>query len=303
MAQQLIAQSPDMTLGPQSQRVLTPGRLAWRRFRRHRLGAVGALIMLVLMLSALSAPVVSPYGPYKTNAALIRKPPSPQHILGTDEAGRDVLTRLLYGGRVSLSVGLVAVSISLVIGVVLGGVSGFYGGKLDDVLVKLAEAIVSFPRLIVIMTLVSIVGTSIYNVMAVIGLLGWTGTYRLVRSQFLSLRQRDYVVAARACGAGNVRIIFKHCVPNTVSPVTVSATFGVAGAILTEASLGFLGLGVQPPMASWGNMINAARSLPYLEGMPWLWVPPAALISLAVISINLIGDALRDALDPRMTVR
>jgi peptide/nickel transport system permease protein len=255
--------------------------------------------MLVLALGAVFAPWLTPHAPNKTNATAIRQPPSEVHVLGTDEAGRDVLSRLLYGGRVSLSVGIVAVSISIAIGVVLGALSGYYGGWLDDVLVRITEAIVCFPRLIIIITLVSVVGPSIYNVMVVIGLLGWTGTYRLVRSQFMSIRERDFVTAARVSGARQRRIIFTHCLPNALSPVIVSATLGVAGAILTEASLGFLGLGVQPPMASWGNMLNAAQGVTYLERMPWLWVPPAVMISLAVISINLIGDALRDALDPR----
>ena len=273
--------------------------MAWRRFTRHRVAMVGAVIMLLLVMGAIFAPWITPHAPNKTNATAIRQAPDATYLLGTDEAGRDNLSRLLHGGRVSLSVGIVAVSISIAIGVVLGAISGYYGGWIDDVLVRITEAIVCFPRLIIIITLVSVVGPSIYNVMVVIGLLGWTGTYRLVRSQFMSLREHDYVTAARVSGARQRRIIFAHCLPNALSPVIVAATLGVAGAILTEASLGFLGLGVQPPMASWGNMLNAAQGVTYLERMPWLWAPPAVMISLAVISINLIGDALRDALDPR----
>jgi peptide/nickel transport system permease protein len=280
----------------------TPTHLAWRRFLRHRLAVAGVMVMFFLVTGAVLAPFLSTYGPYKTNIQAMRKPPSVQHLLGTDELGRDVFSRLLYGGRVSLSVGLVAVSISVTIGIVLGSISGYYGGRVDDILVRITEAIMCFPRLVIILTLVSVVGPSIYKVMVVIGLLSWPGTYRLVRSQFFSLREQEFVTAARVAGANNRRVIFRHCLPNTLSPVIVSATLGVAGAILTEASLGFLGLGVPPPFASWGNMLNAAQGLTQLERMQWLWVPPAALISLAVISINLIGDALRDALDPRMTL-
>lgn len=277
--------------------------LSWLRFRRHKLAIAGAAILLTLVLGAVFAPWISPIGPYKTNYRQIRKAPSAEHILGTDEAGRDVFARLLYGGRVTLSIGLVAVAISITIGIVLGAISGFYGGMLDDLLSRFAEATMSFPRLIIIMTMVSVVGPSFYNVMMVIGLLGWPGTYRLVRGQFFSLRERDYVLAARVCGASDRRIIFRHCLPNTASSVIVAATFGVAGAMLIESSLGYLGMGVQPPTPSWGNMLNAAHGLAYLGTMPWLWMPPVVLISISVISINLLGDALRDALDPRIGTR
>lgn len=273
--------------------------LVLRQFARHRAALAGAVIMLGLVLLVVLTPLAAPQGPNRTNIRQVLQPPSPDHLLGTDELGRDVWTRLLYGGRVSLTVGLAAVLLSMTIGVTCGAIAGFYGGWIDDVFVRFTEALQCFPRLILIITLVALVGPSFVNLILVMGFLGWTVMFRLVRSQFLSLKEQDFVMAARVVGANARRIMFRHCMPNSLSPIIVAATFGVAGAILTEAALGFLGLGVTPPQASWGNMLNAAQGLPYLEGAPWLWVPPVVMISLSVISINLIGDALRDAADPR----
>lgn len=274
-----------------------------RQFARHQAAVAGIVIMLALVFLVVFTPLAVAVGPNRTNIRQIRQPPSAEHILGTDELGRDVWTRLLYGGRVSLSLGLAAVVLSLSIGVFFGSIAGFYGGLIDDAIVRVTEAIQCFPRLIIIITLVALFGPSFLNLILVMGLLGWTSTFRLVRGQILSLKEQEFVTAARVVGASSWRIMFRHCLPNTLSPVIVAATFGVAGTILTEAALGFLGLGVQPPQASWGNMLNAAQGLPYLEGAPWLWVPPVVMISLSVISINLIGDALRDAADPRAVRR
>ena len=225
------------------------------------------------------------------------------HLLGTDDIGRDVLSRIIYGTRVSLSVGLVSVTIYVVIGTVLGSISGYFGGWVDSTIQRFTDAVMCFPSLIIIVAAVAIVGPSIYNVMIVIGLLTWPGICRLVRGQILTLREREFVEAARAIGAPPSKVIFSHLLPNTVAPITVAATFGVAAAILTEAGLSFLGLGVQPPTPSWGNMINTAQSAAVLQQMPWLWIPAGVLIALAVLSINFIGDGLRDALDPRSTRR
>ena len=270
----------------------------WARFRRHRLALVGLALLLLLAVAAIGAPIFAPQGPFAVDLRFYREPPSPAHYLGTDASGRDVWSRLLYAGRVSLSVGLVAVSIYTLIGVVLGAVAGYYGGWADSALMRLADIVLSFPTLIIIITMVSILGPSIYNVMLVIGLLGWPPVSRIVRGQFLSLRERDFVMASRTVGASNPRIIFRHILPNALAPVIVAATFGMAGAILLEAGLSFLGLGVQPPTPSWGNMLTDAQSLTVLESMPWLWLPPGVMIALAVLSINFIGDGLRDALDP-----
>lgn len=271
----------------------------WDRFRRHRLALVGIVLLAVLAIIAIFAPLLAPHSPYAVDLSAYRKPPGGSHPLGTDSAGRDVLARLMYAGRVSLSVGVVAVSIYVAIGLVLGGLAGFFGGIVDATVMRLADMVLSFPAIIVIITLVSILGPSIWNVMLVIGLLGWPPIARLVRAEFLTLRERDFIVASRSIGAPSGRIIFRHILPNAMTPVIVNATFGMAQAILLEAGLSFLGLGVQPPTASWGNMLNEAQSITILEGMPWLWIPPGILIALAVLSINFVGDGLRDALDPR----
>src|SRR5579859_473664 len=270
----------------------------WQRFRRHRVALVGALILLMLTTGAVAAPVVAANDPYRVDISAYRTGPAANHPLGTDSSGRDVFSRLLYAGRVSLSVGLVAVAIYTLIGVILGALSGFYGGWIDAAIMRLADVVLSFPTLILIITVVSVLGPSIYIIMIVIGLLGWPPIARIVRALFLSLREREFVLASRTVGASHVRIIFRHMLPNALAPVIVAATFGMANAILLEAGLSFLGLGVQAPTPSWGNMLKDAQSLTVLESMPWLWLPPGTMIALAVLSINFIGDGLRDALDP-----
>ncbi|MGE3268702.1 MAG: oligopeptide ABC transporter permease [Chloroflexota bacterium] len=270
----------------------------WSRFRRHRVALVGTLTLVVLAVMSLGASVLTPNDPYRVDISAYRQGPQAKYPLGTDSSGRDVLSRLLHAGRVSLSVGLVAVTIYTVIGVVLGSFSGFYGGMVDAVIMRLADVVLSFPSLILIITVVSVLGPSIYNIMLVIGLLGWPPIARIVRALFLSLREREFVLASRTIGVPSYRIIFRHILPNAIAPVIVAATFGMANAIILEAGLSFLGLGVQPPTPSWGNMLTDAQSLTVLESMPWLWIPPGAMIALAVLSINFIGDGLRDALDP-----
>ncbi len=273
-----------------------------RAFARHRLAVFGAMVIALMALIAVFAPFVAMHDPFAVDLQMVREGPSSKHLLGTDEAGRDVLSRVIFGTRVSLSVGLVAVTIYTLIGTILGAISGYYGGAVDNAIQRVTDTVMCFPSLIIIIAAVAIVGPSIFNVMIVIGLLQWPGVCRLVRGEFLSLRQRDFVLAARAMGARDRRVIFRHILVNAVGPITVAATFGVAAAILTEAGLSFLGLGVQPPTASWGNMINSAQSASVLQEMPWAWVPPGVLIALAVLSINFVGDGLRDAVDPRMRV-
>jgi peptide/nickel transport system permease protein len=270
----------------------------WGRFRRHKVALVGSVILLALVIGAVGAPVFARNDPYRVNISAYRKPPRAANPLGTDSSGRDVLSRLLHAGRVSLSVGLVAVSIYTAIGVVLGAIAGYYGRWVDSTIMRLADIVLAFPTLILIITIVSLIGPSIYNVMLVIGLLGWPPIARIVRGLFLSLREREFILAGRTIGASNGRIIFRHILPNALAPVIVAATFGIANAILLEAGLSFLGLGVQPPQPSWGNMLTDARGLTVLESMPWMWIPPGIAIALAVLAINFIGDGLRDALDP-----
>lgn len=274
-------------------------KTVWARFRRHRLALVGGGILAVLVFLAVFAPWVSPRDPYAVDLAAYRSPPSARYWLGADSSGRDVLSRLIYGARISLSVGIVAVGIYTVIGVLLGVLSGYYGGWVDHVVMRLADVVLSFPVLLLLITMVAIVGPSLANVMLVIGLVGWPPLARLVRGEFLSLRTREFVEAALACGARDARIIFVHMLPNVVPTIMVNVTLGVAQAILIESAMSFLGVGVPPPIPSWGNMLTDAQSLTILRHMPWLWVPPGLMIALSVLSINFLGDGLRDALDVR----
>jgi peptide/nickel transport system permease protein len=259
---------------------------------------VGGVILLILTSLAVLAPWVSGKDPYSVDLKAYRNPPTTEHLLGTDSSGRDVFSRLLHGARISLSVGIVAVMVYTLLGVSLGAIAGFYRGFLDGVIMRVADMVMSFPSLVLIITIASIVGPSIYNVMLIIGFLGWPPIARIVRAMFLSLREQEFALAARATGARDRRLILQHLLPNVIAPVIVAATYGMAGAILIEAGLSFLGLGVQPPTASWGNMLNAAQSISILENMPWLWLPPGLMIAITVLSLNFIGDGLRDALDP-----
>lgn len=281
----------------------TPMRRRVRRFLRHRMAVVGAVILLTLGLISLAAPLIAPHDPVEVDVTAIKKPPSADHLLGTDYAGRDVLSRLIWGGRVSMSVGLVAAGIAVTIGTVLGLISGFSGRWVDFWLQRLTEVVMTIPTFIMIITLVAVLGPSIFNIMFVIGIFGWTGTCRLVRGETLSVRERDFVLASRCVGASPLRIMFRHILPNVVAPIIVAGTFMIAGAILSEAGLSFLGLGVRMPTPTWGNMLTNAQSITVLESMPWLWLPPGLLITLVVLSINFLGDALRDALDPRLLNR
>lgn len=274
----------------------------WLRFRQHQLALLGGLILVVLAALALFAPWVAQQDPYSVDLRAYRKPPTAEHWLGTDSSGRDVFSRLIYGARISLSVGIVAVLLYTVLGVSLGAIAGYYGGLVDSFLMRLADIVMAFPALVLIITIAAVVGPSIYNIMLVIGFLGWPPIARIVRGMFLSLREREFVLAARASGVHNTRLIVRHLAPNVMAPVIVAATYGMATAILVEAGLSFLGLGVQPPTASWGNMLNAAQSISILESMPWLWVPPGLMIAITVLSLNFIGDGLRDALDPFQTL-
>jgi peptide/nickel transport system permease protein len=276
-------------------------RRALRAFLRHRLAVAGTIIFAVIALSAIFAPIVATHDPNRIDLLASAQSPSREHWLGTDDIGRDVYSRLIFGSRVSLSVGIVAVAIYTLIGTALGALAGFFGGFVESLIMRLTDTVMCFPTLVIIIAAVSILGPSIFNIMALIGLLSWPSICRLVRGQVLSLREREFVEAARASGATDARIICVHVLPNTLAPLTVAATFGVATAILTEAGLSFLGMGVQPPTPSWGNMINMAQSGSILQEMPWLWAPAGIMIAIAVLSINFIGDGLRDALDPRRT--
>jgi len=246
-------------------------------------------------------PWLAPYDPAQVDVAEILSPPGRDHWLGTDELGRDVLSRLLYGAPVSLLVGFVAVGISVSVGTVLGALAGYYGGLRDAAVMRLVDLFQAMPTFFLILSAIAFLKPSIWIIMVIIGLTGWMGVCRMVRAEMLTLKGRDFVVAARVQGAGDARILFRHLLPNALVPVLVSATLGIAGAILVESSLSFLGLGVQPPQASWGNMLSQARDA--LDVGWWVALFPGAAIFLAVLGYNLLGEGLRDALDPRLEPR
>lgn len=285
------------------ERIDSPARHAWNRFRKHKLAMLGLVIIAAILIVAVLAPVLQPYDPFKMDLRSARTSPNRTHVLGTDGVGRDVLSRLISASRISMLVGVGSVFVYLVIGTVLGAIAGYYGGILDTGLSRLTDAVLCFPPLIIVIVVVSVTGPSTMNVILAIGLLRWPQVMRIIRGEFLSLRERPFVKAAYSIGTRPLMIIWKHILPNTVAPLTVAATFGVAQAILLEAGLSFLGAGVQPPAASWGNMLLDAQSLSILKTMPWLWIPPGLMIVIAVLAINFVGDGLRDALDPRMLIK
>ena len=278
---------------------------AWKRFKKNKLALIGTAVVLVMIVMAVLAPVIvqnDPYTPLTNEAGKIMKNMSPADsgtVLGTDLLGRDEFSRLVYAARVSMSVGLVAVGISTAIGILLGSIAGYFGGTSDMIIMRCVDVVNCFPVMFLIIIVATILKPSIYNVMIIIGLCNWTGTARLVRGEILRVREMEYVQAAISLGAGDARIIFSHIIPNVMAPIIVEATMQMARAILTEASLSYLGCGVQLPTASWGNMLNEANNLATLTGRPWQWLPAGACIFMAVLSINLIGDGLRDAQDAR----
>jgi peptide/nickel transport system permease protein len=277
----------------------SPTSRAIRRFRRHRLAMIALVVFGVICLSALFAPVIERYPPDAISLRDKFTPPSAEHWLGTDRLGRDVWSRTIHGGRVSLAVGLTAALISTMIGLLFGAVSGYYGGWADMLVMRLTDVFLTFPPIIIMLAIAAFVGQSIANVILIIGLLSWPTTARLVRGQVLSVREEQFVLASRSLGAKNSRLINLHVLPNTIAPLLAEVTFAVGAAILTEAGLSFLGLGVPQPTPSWGNMLEAARSLDILENGPWMWVPPAIMTLLTILCINFIGDGVRDAIDPR----
>jgi ABC-type dipeptide/oligopeptide/nickel transport system permease subunit len=257
----------------------------------------GTIVLLALM--AVAAPLVAGHDPFGIDLINSLQPPSAQHWFGTDIQGRDVWARLVYGARVSLSVGIISQGIALSLGVILGLLAGYYGKWVDEIVMRLADVTLAFPTLLLLIALVAALQPSLTVVFATIGLVGWAGMARLVRGQVLVVRELEFVQAERALGAGDIRILIRHILPSVVAPVVIAATLGVAGAIMAESSLSFLGLGVQPPTPSWGSMIADGRDLYQLRHAPWTSVFPGLAIGAAVLGFNLVGDALRDALDPR----
>jgi peptide/nickel transport system permease protein len=274
----------------------SPTRRALRRFRQHRLAMLGIVIIGILVIAAM---VGSEPDALTNNLKLTNNPPSLEHPLGTDRTGRDVLARTLVGGRVSLAVGLVSVFFSTLIGTVLGTVAGYYRGWVDSVIMRLVDIVMSFPVIVLLLCVASLIGPGIFNLMIMIGMLTWTTPCRILRGEFLSLREKEYIEAARCIGLSDFDIAIKHILPNAIAPLLVYASLGVATAVLLEAGLSFLGLGVQPPTPSWGNMLNTARSITTMERTQWQWIPPAICTVLFVLAVNFVGDGVRDAVDPR----
>lgn len=273
-------------------------KIITKRFAKNRLALTGAFIVLLLLLVALFAPLISPYNPTATDVHNMLSPPSKSHVFGTDELGRDVFSRMMWGSRISLQVGFVAVGIAIFIGIIVGALAGYYGGVVDSILMRFVDIMLAIPTLFLILAVIAIVEPSVFVIMVVIGITSWMGISRLVRAEFLTLKERDFVLAAKSMGADDMRIIFRHILPNALAPVFVTATFRIAGAILLESGLSFLGLGVQPPTPSWGNILTSGKD--NIEVAWWLSLYPGIAILIAALSYNLVGEGLRDALDPRL---
>jgi peptide/nickel transport system permease protein len=270
----------------------------WRTFARNRLAIAGGAVVVALVLIACVAPWLSPWDPNHPDMKVMLDAPSAAHPFGTDALGRDVLARMLYGSRVSLAVGFVSVGIASLVGVLLGAAAGYHGGLADALIMRLVDLMLVFPRFFLLLAVLAFLRPSIWTIMAVIGLTGWMGVARLVRAEFLTLREREFVVWSRSIGAGGFRIIWRHILPNAMAPVLVAMTLGIPAAILTESGLSFLGLGVQPPYATWGNILNEGKDA--IELAWWLSLYPGLAILVTVLSYNLLGEGIRDALDPRL---
>jgi peptide/nickel transport system permease protein len=291
---------------------LSLGRMTWLRFRRHKMAMGGAVMLILLFLYSFGGSLVftEDYANYTETGNRLAAP-SAKHFFGTDTIGRDILARTIYGGQISLLIGVAAVVVMVIVGVLIGAFSGFFGGATDAVLMRFTEAVLTIPSLFLLLVMAKFFGGkipdldilgrtfsgSVVVIIVIIGLTSWTFLARIVRAEFLSLKENDFIMAARATGTSTLEIIFRHILPNTIAPIIVAATIGVASAIIAEAYISFLGLGVQPPTATWGNMMTGAYN--YIESAPWLWFFPGLLILLTVLSINFVGDGLRDALDPR----
>lgn len=275
-------------------------QLFWHRFKKNKLAVSGGIIVLGLFIIAIFAPFIAPHDPGAIDVQHILEPPNLSHPFGTDDLGRDVFSRVIYGSRISLTVGFVAVGIATLIGIFLGAVSGYYSGWFDSLIMRFVDIMLSVPTFFLILAVIAFLEPSILNIMIVIGLTSWMGVARLVRAEFLSLREREFVLAARGLGASDMRIIFRHILPNAMSPVLVSSVLGIAGAVLVESALSFLGIGVQPPTPSWGNILTIGKD--NIEIAWWLSVFPGLAILVTVLGYNLLGEGIRDAIDPRLKV-
>lgn len=282
-----------------------PWRVAWERFRKNKLSMVGATIFGLIILAVILVPIISPYSLNELNLPNKLQPPSGAHWLGTDEQGRDILMRVFLGGRTSIKIGILTAGVTVMLGATMGGIAGYYGGWVDNLLMRFTEIVYSLPFYPLVITLSFVLmwkvdsSMKMYIVMLILALLSWPGLARMVRGQILSLREQDFMVATKALGLSTRSKIVRHLLPNTLAYIIVNATLGMGGAILTEAALSYLGLGVIPPTPTWGNMIERAKDSFIFRTKPWVWIPPGVLIILTVVSINLLGEGLRDAFDPK----
>ncbi len=280
----------------------SPFQLAYRRFVKNRMAVVGLILMTIIVLVSIFAPLLTSHDPLESDLYNIDAPPSSEHILGTDDMGRDVYARLLYGGRISLMIGLAAMIFTVLIGAVLGAISGYYGKWVDALIMRFTDIMLTFPFLLFVLFLISVLEQTSATVLIVaLALTIWPTTARIVRGVFLSLREQEFVLSARAIGGRDSRLIFRHMLPNTLAPIIVNATLLMATTISAESALSFLGFGVPQPTPTWGNMLTNAMNIRVLSEQPWLWIPPGTMIVLAVLAINFIGDGLRDAFDTKMS--
>lgn len=277
--------------------------LGRRIFGKNKLALVGFIILMLFIILSILAPVITPYDRDTIDLAMIETSPSREHLLGTDELGRDVLTRLLYGGRVSLGVGLAATVLQLVIGITLGAIAGYFGGVADSIIMRLVDIMMCFPFFVIAISMAAIMEPSVVSLVIIIGILQWTNIARIVRVEILSLKQREFIEAGRVLGLNSFEMITRHLLPNLLAPLIVYTTLAIANGILLEAGLSFLGMGVRQPQPSWGNMLTAAQSMRVLKSQWWLWIPPGLMVFLTVLSINFLGDGLRDGLDPKLKRR
>lgn len=270
------------------------------KFKFKNIIVILAVTIIITLISiSILAPYISRYNPNANDLYNMYSPPSSEHILGTDEVGRDVFSRLIYGGRVSLLVGFSAMIMQLILGIILGTISGYFGGIVDKLIMMIIDIIMCFPFFVIAITISAILGPNIWNLIAIIGILSWPQVARIIRAEILSLKESDYIMAAKAIGLNNIEIIKNHLLPNILSPIIVTATLAVAQAILTEAALSFLGMGVRPPMPSWGNMLSASQNVTTLQRYWWLWIPAGAMVIVVATSINFIGDGVREYLSPK----
>jgi peptide/nickel transport system permease protein len=299
-----VKTTEDIQVSPTQKHNQSPFTLARKRFLKNKLALAGIVVLVIFILAALFAPLLTEHDPTRADLMLIEKPPSADHILGTDGSGRDNFARLIYGARISLTVGFSAMLFTLIIGVVTGAVAGYYGGKVDNMIMRAADLVLALPFLVLALTIIAILEKVTVGIfVTVIAITAWPTLTRIVRGTFLSLREQEFILGARAIGANDLRIIFKHFIPNAIGPIIVNATLLMATMIIVESGLSFIGMGIPQPTPTWGNMISEAQNIRILRDHPEAWIPPGVAILLTVLAINFIGDGLRDAFDPKSNRR